>query len=279
MGQFKSIIDWDKHKLITEDMEKYNQMSIGSNDIRRLLMFYIPEKYRMSMDVTKGMSINELHSACEMCLNKYFGAVQNGIEILPCCTSIVGYSILKGLLFYFVIEFLDKENKFIRASEVKCSYTLTDNHKIEYEVIWPDGGTLLLNSELQFIWQPGNAYRFSQCIHVYDSHYKRTKKGVALFGMQEGRHIVGEYFSIIKTSGEFQQIPIDCFSTKGMIVPLPMIPYGILHNERTLLIENYTGVYAFDIYMGYICHLKDKRLLTINKEDMARIWFENHPIT
>lgn len=64
-------------------MEKYTQMSIGGNDIKWAHMFYIPEKYRMPVDATKDMSIDELHSLCELCFNKYFSAVQNGIENLP----------------------------------------------------------------------------------------------------------------------------------------------------------------------------------------------------
>lgn len=96
MGKFKSIIDWNEHKLISEDMVKYTQMSIGNKDTKWLHMFYIPEKYRLPMDATKGMSIEELHSACELCLNKYFSAVQNGIENPPLLDSIVCYPIGGG---------------------------------------------------------------------------------------------------------------------------------------------------------------------------------------
>lgn len=153
MGKFKSIIDMNKHKLIPEDVEKYTQMSIGYKNTKQLYMLYIPEKYRLSIEATKDMSIDELHSACEMCLNKYFSAIQNGIESPPILNSIVGYPIGENSLFYFAMEFLNKENKFIRVSDVKCSCTHTNNHKIEYEVVRHNGGISLLNSEFQFLLQ------------------------------------------------------------------------------------------------------------------------------
>ena len=132
MGKFKSIIDWNKYKLIPEDVEKYTQMSMGDKSTKLLYIFYIPEKYRLPMDATKDMSIDELHSACEMCLNKYFSAVQNRIENPLLLDSIVGYPIGEDLLFYFAMKYMG--NKFIRISEVKCSCTHTNNHKIEYEI-------------------------------------------------------------------------------------------------------------------------------------------------
>ena len=96
MGKFKSIIDWSEHKLIPEDVEKYTQMSMGDKSTKLLYMFYIPEKYRLPMAATKDMSIDELHSACELCLNKYFSAVQNGIENPLLLDSIVCYPIGGG---------------------------------------------------------------------------------------------------------------------------------------------------------------------------------------
>lgn len=279
MGKFKSIIDWDEHKLISEDMEKYTQMSMGDKDIKWLYMFYIPKKYRLSMEATKGMSIDELHSACEMCLNKYFSAVQNGIENPPTLNTIVGYPIEEDLLFYFAMDFLNKENKFIRVSDIKCSCTCTNNHKIEYEVTWPDGGKSLLNSEFQFILQPGESepYKYSQCIHVYDFHNINTKKGIALYGRKINKYYLSDLLSIIKTNGDFLQIPMDDFIAKVPITSFP-ISYGILYKESILFIENRDGVHAFDIYRGYICCLKGRTLSNLNQEDMARICFEDRPI-
>lgn len=274
MGKFKSIIDWDEHKLISEDMEKYTQMSIGYKNTKQLYMFYIPEKYRMPVDATKDMSIDELHSACELCLNKYFSAVQNGIENPPLLDSIVGYPIGEDVLFYFAMKYMG--NKFIRTSEVKCSCTRTDNHKVEYEVTWTDGGTSLLNSEFQFILRPGQSrlYKCSQCIHVYDFDNRNTHKGIALFGTVEGRYYFNDDIYIIKTNGESLQIPMNY---EGLIMSIPM-PYGVLYRDRILLIEDRNGMYVFDIYQGYICYLKDKRLAELNQEDMARLWF-NQGIT
>lgn len=279
MGYIHDLIMEKLNQSISDDMEKYTQMSIGSNDLKWLHMFYIPEEYRMPVDATKGMSIEELHSICELCLNKYFGAVQNGIENPPTLNAIVGYPMGENLLFYFAMEFLNKENKFIRASEIKCSCTHADNHKIEYEVMWPDGGISLLNSEFQFVLQQGQSkpYKCSQCIHVYDYHDTKTKKGIALYGIKEDKYYFNNYLSIIKTNGEFLQIPMDDVYMKGRIMSLP-IPFGILHEERTLLIENLSGVYAFDIYRGYICHIESKKLSELNQDDMARIWFEGHPM-
>lgn len=77
-------------------MEKYTQMSMGYKNTKQLYMFYIPEKYRMPVDATKGMSIDELHLACELYLNKYFSAVQNGIENPLLLDSIVCYPIGGG---------------------------------------------------------------------------------------------------------------------------------------------------------------------------------------
>lgn len=274
MGKFKSIIDWSEHKLITDDMEKYTQMSIDYKNTKQLYMFYIPEKYRMPMDATKGMSIDELHLACELCLNKYFSAVQNGIENPLPLDSIVCYPIGGGLLFYFAMKYM--ENKFMRISEVKCSCTHTDNHKIEYEVAWTDGATSLLNSEFQFILRPGQSkpYKCSQCIHVYDFDNRNTHKGIALFGTVEDGYYFNNDIYMIKTNGEFLQMPMNY---EGIIMSLP-IPYGILYKDRILLIETRTGVYVFDIYRGYICYLKDRTLSNLNQEDMAQIWF-NQGIT
>ena len=272
MGKFKSIIDWDEHKLISEDMAKYAQMSMGYKNTKQLYMFYIPEKYRMPVDATKGMSIDELHLACELCLNKYFSAVQNGIENPLPLDSIVCYPIGGGLLFYFAMKYM--ENKFMRISEVKCSCTHTDNHKIEYEVVWTDGATSLLNSEFQFLLRPGQSkpYKCSQCIHVYDFDNRNTHKGIALFGTVEGIYYFNDDIYMIKTNGEFLQMPMNY---EGIIISLP-IPYGILYKDRILLIETRTGVYVFDIYRGYICYLKDRTLSNLNQEDMARIWFESN---
>lgn len=186
----------------------------------------------------------------------------------------------KGLLFYFVIDFSYNENKFTRISEVKCSHTCTTNHKIEYEVVWPDGGISLLDSEFNFIFQTGQSKpsKCIQCIHVYDSHNTSTKKGIALYGIMEGKYHFDNYFSIIKTNGVFLQIPMNCYAMKDApLISLP-ISYGILYNERFLFIEDRNGVYVFDIYRGYICYLKDKSLSNLNQEDMARIWFESHPM-
>lgn len=274
MGKFKSIIDWSEHKLITDDMEKYTQMSMDYKNTKQLYMFYIPEKYRMPVDATKGMSIDELHLACELCLNKYFSAVQNGIENPLPLDSIVCYPIGGGLLFYFAMKYM--ENKFMRISEVKCSCTHTDNHKIEYEVAWTDGATSLLNSEFQFILRPGQSkpYKCSQCIHVYDFDNRNTHKGIALFGTVEDGYYFNNDIYMIKTNGEFLQMPMNY---EGIIISLP-IPYGILYKDRILLIETRTGVYVFDIYRGYICYLKDRTLSNLNQEDMAQIWF-NQGIT
>ena len=272
MGKFKSIIEWSEHKLISEDMEKYTQMSMGYKNPKQLYMLYIPEKYRLPMDATKGMSIEELHSICELCFNKYFSAVQNGIENPLPLDSIVCYPIGGGLLFYFAMKYM--ENKFMRISEVKCSCTHTDNHKIEYEVVWTDGATSLLNSEFQFLLRPGQSkpYKCSQCIHVYDFDNRNTHKGIALFGTVEGMYYFNDDIYIIKTNGESLQIPMNY---EGLIMSLPM-SYGVLYKDSILLIEDRNGVYAFDIYKGYICCLKDKTLSNLNQEDMARIWFESN---
>ena len=274
MGKFKSIIDWDEHKLISEDMAKYAQMSMGYKNTKQLYMFYIPEKYRMPVDATKGMSIDELHLACELCLNKYFSAVQNGIENPLPLDSIVCYPIGGGLLFYFAMKYM--ENKFMRISEVKCSCTHTDNHKIEYEVVWTDGATSLLNSEFQFLLRPGQSkpYKCSQCIHVYDFDNRNTHKGIALFGTVEGIYYFNDDIYMIKTNGEFLQIPKNY---EGSIMSLPM-PYGVLYKDKILFIEDRNGVYVFDIYQGYICYLKDKSLSELNQENMAQIRFGNHPM-
>lgn len=88
---------------------------------------------------------------------------------------------------------------------------------------------------------------------------------------------MSDLLSIIKTNGEFLQIPMDDFIAKVPITSFPR-SYGILYKESILLIENRDGVHAFDIYRGYICCLKGKRLTGLNQEDMARIWFEDHPI-
>ena len=274
MGKFKSIIEWSEHKLISEDMEKYTQMSMGYKNTKQLYVLYIPEKYRLTMDATKGMSIEELHSICELCFNKYFSAIQNGIENPPLLDSIICYPIGEDLWFYFAMKYMG--NKFIRISEVKCSCTHTNNHKIEYEVTWTDGATSLLNSEFQFLLRPGQSkpYKCSQCIHVYDFDNRNTHKGIALFGTVEDGYYFNDDLYMIKTNGEFLQIPMNY---EGVISFLP-ISYSILYKDRILLIENRTGVYAFDIYQGYICYLKDKTLSNLNQEDMARIWFENHPM-
>lgn len=274
MGKFKSIIEWSEHKLISEDMEKYTQMSIGYKNTKQLYMFYIPEKYRMPVDATKGMSIDELHLACELCLNKYFSAVQNGIENPLPLDSIVCYPIGGGLLFYFAMKYM--ENKFMRISEVKCSCTHTDNHKIEYEVVWTDGATSLLNSEFQFLLRPGQSkpYKCSQCIHVYDFDNRNTHKGIALFGTVEDGYYFNDDLYMIKTNGESLQIPKNY---EGSIMSLPM-PYGVLYKDKILFIEDRNGVYVFDIYKGYICCLKDKTLSNLNQEDMAQIRFGNHPM-
>ena len=254
---------------IKDTMEKYTQMSMGYKNTKQLYMFYILEKYRMPVDATKGMSIDELHLACELCLNKYFSAVQNGIENPLPLDSIVYYPIGEGLFFYFAMKYMG--NKFIRISEVKCSCTHTDNHKIEYEVVWTDGATSLLNSEFQFILQPGQSkpYKCSQCIHVYDFDNRNTHKGIALFGTVEDGYYFNDDIYMIKTNGEFLQMPMNY---EGIIMSLP-IPYGILYKDRILLIETRTGVYVFDIYRGYICYLKDKTLSNLNQEDMAQMWF------
>lgn len=262
---------------IKDTMEKYTQMSMGDKNTKQLYMLYIPEKYRMPVNATKGMSIEELHSACEMCLNKYFSAVKNGIENPPTLSAIVGYPIEEDLLFYFVMDFLNKENKFIRVSDVECSCARTDNHKIEYETTWPDGSISLLNSEFQFIFQSG-AYKYIQCIHVYDFHNINTKKGIALYGGKINKYYLSDLLSIIKTNGDFIQIPMDDFIAKVPITSFP-ISYGILYEESILLIENRDGVHAFDIYRGYIGCLKGKRLSSLNQEDMARMWFEHYHIT
>ena len=274
MGKFKSIIEWSEHKLISEDMEKYTQMSMGYKNTKQLYVLYIPEKYRLPMDATKGMSIEELHSICELCFNKYFSAVQNGIENPPLLDSIICYPIGEDLWFYFAMKYMG--NKFIRISEVKCSCTHTNNHKIEYELTWTDGATSLLNSEFQFLLRPGQSkpYKCSQCIHVYDFDNRNTHKGIALFGTVEGMYYFNDDLYIIKTNGESLHIPINY---EGVIIFLPM-PYGILYKDKILLIEDRSVVYVFDIYQGYICHLKDKRLAELNQEDMARLWFENHPM-
>ncbi len=270
MGKFKSIIDWSEHKLITEDVAKYTQMSMGDKNTKQLYMLYIPEKYRLPMDTIKDMSIDELHSICELCFNKYFSAIQNGIENPLPLDSIICYPIGGGLLFYFAMKYMG--NKFTRISEVKCSCTHTDNHKIEYEVVWTDGATSLLNSEFQFILRPGQSkpYKCSQCIHVYDFDNRNTHKGIALFGTVEGGYYFNDDIYIIKTNGESLQIPMNY---EGLIMSIPM-PYGVLYKDSILLIEDRSGVYVFDIYQGYICYLKDKTLSSLNQEDMARMWFE-----
>ena len=272
MGKFKSIIEWSEHKLIPEDVAKYTQMSMGYKNTKQLYVLYIPEKYRLPMDAIKDMSIDELHSICELCFNKYFSAIQNGIENPPLLDSIICYPIGEGLLFYFAMKYMG--NKFIRISEVKCSCTHTDNHKIEYEVVWTDGATSLLNSEFQFLLRPGQSkpYKCSQCIHVYDFDNRNTHKGIALFGTVEGMYYFNDDLYMIKTNGEFLQIPMNY---EGVISFLP-ISYSILYKDRILLIENRTGVYAFYIYRGYICYLKDSTLSNLNQEDMARIWFESN---
>ena len=274
MGKFKSIIEWSEHKLISEDMEKYTQMSMGYKNTKQLYVLYIPEKYRLPMDATKGMSIEELHSICELCFNKYFSAIQNGIENPPLLDSIICYPIGEDLWFYFAMKYMG--NKFIRISEVKCSCTHTNNHKIEYELTWTDGATSLLNSEFQFLLRPGQSkpYKCSQCIHVYDFDNRNTHKGIALFGTVEGMYYFNDDIYLIKTNGESLHIPINY---EGVIIFLPM-PYGILYKDKILLIEDRSVVYVFDIYQGYICYLKDKTLSNLNQEDMARIWFENHPM-
>lgn len=258
-------------------MEKYTQMSMGNGDLEWLHMFNIPKKYEMPVEATKDMSIDELHSACEMCLNKYFSAVQNGIEIPPTLNSIVCYPMRENLLFYFAMEFLHNENRFIRGSDVKCSYTRTDNQQIKYEVTWTDGGISLLNSEFQFILQSEQSkpYKFAQRINVYDFDNRNTKKGIALFGKEEGMYYLTDELYMIKTNGEFLQIPMNY---EGVIHSIPMT-YGILCKDSILLIEDRIGVYVFNIYRGYICYLKDKTLSNLNQEDMARIWFENYHIT
>ena len=267
MGKFKSIIDWSEHKLISEDVAKYTQMSMGYKNTKQLYVLYIPEKYRLPMDATKGMSIEELHSICELCFNKYFSAVQNGIENPPLLDSIICYPIGEDLWFYFAMKYMG--NKFIRISEVKCSCTHTNNHKIEYELTWTDGATSLLNSEFQFLLQPGQSkpYKCSQCIHVYDFDNRNTHKGIALFGTVEGMYYFKYDLYLIKTNGESLHIPINY---EGVIIFLPM-PYGILYKDKILLIEDRSVVYVFDIYQGYICYLKDKTLSNLNQEDMARI--------
>ena len=274
MGKFKSIIDWDEHKLISEDMEKYTQMSMGYKNTKQLYVLYIPEKYRLPMDAIKDMSIDELHSICELCFNKYFSAVQNGIENPPLLDSIICYPIGEDLLFYFAMKYMG--NKFVRFSEVKCSCTRTDNHKIEYEVTWTDGATSLLNSEFQFLLRPGQSkpYKCSQCIHVYDFDNRNTHKGIALFGTVEGMYYFNDDIYIIKTNGESLQIPKNY---EGSIMSLPM-PYGVLYKDKILFIEDRNGMYVFDIYQGYICYLKDKNLSELNQEDMAQIRFGNHPM-
>lgn len=273
-------IDFLKRHLnqsLSEFVEKYTQMSMGNGDLKWLHMFYIPEKYRMPMDATKDMSIDELHSACEMCLNKYFSAVQNGIEDPPTLNAIVGYPMGEDLLFYFAMEFSYKENRFIRVSDVKCSYTRTDNHKVEYEVTWANGATSLLNSEFQFIFQSEQSkpYKFAQRIYIHDFDNRNTNKGIALFGRVEGMYYLRDELYMIKTNGEFLQISMNY---EGVITSLPM-PYGVLYKDSILLIEDRTGVYVFNIYSGYICYLKDKKLSDLNQEDMARMWFENYHIT
>ena len=272
MGKFKSIIEWSEHKLIPEDVAKYTQMSMGYKNTKQLYVLYIPEKYRLPMDAIKDMSIDELHSICELCFNKYFSAIQNGIENPPLLDSIICYPIGEGLLFYFAMKYMG--NKFIRISEVKCSCTHTNNHKIEYEVTWTDGATSLLNSEFQFLLQPGQSkpYKCSQCIHVYDFDNRNTHKGIALFGTVEDSYYFNDDIYIIKTNGESLQIPKNY---EGSIMSLPM-PYGVLYKDKILFIEDRNGVYVFDIYQGYICYLKDKSLSELNQEDMARIWFESN---
>ena len=274
MGKFKSIIEWSEHKLISEDMEKYTQMSMGYKNTKQLYVLYIPEKYRLPMDATKGMSIEELHSICELCFNKYFSAIQNGIENPPLLDSIICYPIGEDLWFYFAMKYMG--NKFIRISEVKCSCTHTNNHKIEYELTWTDGATSLLNSEFQFLLRPGQSkpYKCSQCIHVYDFDNRNTHKGIALFGTVEGMYYFNDDIYIIKTNGESLQIPKNY---EGSIMSLPM-PYGVLYKDKILFIEDRNGVYVFDIYQGYICYLKDKSLSELNQEDMAQIRFGNHPM-
>ncbi len=274
MGYISDLILKELNQSIKDTMEKYTQMSMNDKNTKQLYMFYIPEKYRMPVDATKGMSIDELHLACELCLNKYFSAVQNGIENPPLLDSIVGYPIGEGLLFYFAMKYMG--NKFIRISEVKCSCTHTNNHKIEYEVTWTDGATSLLNSEFHFLLRPGQSkpYKCSQCIHVYDFDNRNTHKGIALFGTVESWYYFNDDIYIIKTNGEFLQIPMNY---EGLIMSIPM-PYGVLYKDSILLIEDRSGVYVFDIYQGYICYLKDKRLSELNQEDMARLWF-NQGIT
>lgn len=278
MGYIHDLIMKKLNQSISEAMEKYTQMSIGNGDLKWLHMFNIPKKYEMPVEATKDMSIDELHSACELCLNKYFSAVQNGIELPPTLNSIVCYPMGENLLFYFAIEFLHNENKFIRVSDVKCSYTRTDNHKIEYEVTWTDGGISLLNSEFQFLLQQGQSkpYKCGQCIHVYDAYNTDTKKGIALLGIKEDMYYIDNYLAIIKTNGEFLQIPVDGANTIMVSIMSLPISYGILYKESILLVENYVGVYAFDIYRGYICHIESKRLSELNPEDWARI--ENYPM-
>lgn len=274
MGYINDLLLKKLNQSIKDTMEKYTQMSIGYKNTKQLYMLYIPEKYRMPVDATKGMSIEELHSACEMCLNKYFSAVKNGIENPPLLDSIVGYPIGEGLLFYFVMKYMG--NKFIKFSEVKCSYTHTNNHKIEYEVMWTDGATSLLNSEFQFILRTGQSKpcRFAQRINVYDFDNRNTNKGIALFGRVEDMYYLNDELYIIKTNGEFLQIPI---YYAGVITSLPM-PCGVLYKDRILLIEDRNGVYVFDVYQGYICYLKGKNLSGLNQEDMTRLWF-NQGIT
>ena len=274
MGYISDLILKELNQSIKDTMEKYTQMSMGDNNTKQLYVLYIPEKYRLPMDTTKGMSIEELHSVCKLCFNKYFSAIQNGIENPLPLDSIVCYPIGGGLLFYFAMKYM--ENKFMRISEVKCSCTHTDNHKIEYEVAWTDGATSLLNSEFQFILRPGQSkpYKCSQCIHVYDFDNRNTHKGIALFGTVEGGYYFNDDIYIIKTNGESLQMPMNY---EGIIMSLPM-PYGILYKDRILLIETRTGVYVFDIYRGYICYLKDRTLSNLNQEDMAQMWF-NQGIT
>lgn len=274
MGYISDLILKELNQSIKDTMEKYTQMSMGDNNTKQLYVLYIPEKYRLPMDATKGMSIEELHSVCELCFNKYFSAIQNGIENPLPIDSIICYPIGEGLFFYFAMKYMG--DKFIRISEVKCSYTHTNNHKIEYEATWTDGATSLLNSEFQFLLRPGQSkpYKCSQCIHVYDFDNRNTHKGIALFGTVESWYYFNNDIYIIKTNGEFLQIPMNY---EGIIMSLP-IPYGILYKDRILLIETRTGVYVFDIYRGYICYLKDKTLSSLNQEDMAQMWF-NQGIT
>ena len=91
--------------------------------------------------------------------------------------------------------------------------------------------------------------------------------------MEDGYYFNDDIY-MIKTNGESLHIPMNY---EGVMMSLPM-PYGILYKDKILLIEDRNGVYVFDIYRGYICHLKDKSLLELNQEDMTQMWF-NQGIT